>query len=114
MKTLICGGRNYNDWHQFLLAMSQLPFKPSIVIQGGVKGADHMAKLWAGENGIYPVEIPALWGKFGNGAGNKRNQAMLDIMKPDYVIAFPGGSGTADMVQRARDSGITVWQPYGN
>lgn len=28
--------------------------------------------------------------------------------KPDLVIAFPGGRGTADMVRRARAAGIEV------
>jgi predicted Rossmann-fold nucleotide-binding protein len=28
--------------------------------------------------------------------------------KPDLVVAFPGGSGTADMVSRARGAGIEV------
>lgn len=31
---------------------------------------------------------------------------MLDEGKPDLVIAFPGGRGTADMVNRAKVSGI--------
>jgi len=31
---------------------------------------------------------------------------MLDEGKPDLVLAFPGGSGTADMVKRAKVSGI--------
>jgi predicted Rossmann-fold nucleotide-binding protein len=36
---------------------------------------------------------------------------MLD-MKPDGVVAFPGGDGTADMVRRARAAGVKVWEPY--
>lgn len=33
---------------------------------------------------------------------------MLDNGKPDLIIAFPGGSGTADMIKRARKAGVTV------
>ena len=33
---------------------------------------------------------------------------MLDEGKPDLVIAFPGGKGTADMARRAREAGIEV------
>jgi Lhr-like helicase len=33
---------------------------------------------------------------------------MIDEGKPDLVIAFPGGRGTADMVGRARKAGIRV------
>ena len=36
---------------------------------------------------------------------------MLDLFAPDGLIAFPGGSGTADMVARARAAGVTVWVP---
>ena len=31
---------------------------------------------------------------------------MLDEGKPDLVVAFPGGKGTADMTRRAREAGI--------
>lgn len=31
--------------------------------------------------------------------------------KPDLVVAFPGGAGTADMVSRARRAGIDVLEP---
>jgi ABC-type sugar transport system substrate-binding protein len=33
---------------------------------------------------------------------------MLDEGKPDIVVAFPGGTGTADMVRRARKAGVVV------
>jgi hypothetical protein len=33
---------------------------------------------------------------------------MLDVGKPDLVIAFPGGNGTAHMVGIAKAAGITV------
>ena len=32
-------------------------------------------------------------------------------MKPDLVIAFPGGHGTADMVRRAKVAGVVVLEP---
>lgn len=112
MRLLVCGGRGFDDWFKFNQAVSLLPFRPSIVIHGEAKGADSMAKQWAMSQGIYPVGIPALWGKYDKAAGGKRNQAMIDIMKPEYVLAFPGGSGTADMVNRAIKNNITVWEPY--
>ena len=33
---------------------------------------------------------------------------MLDEGKPDLVIAFPGGRGTADMVRKANRAGVKV------
>jgi hypothetical protein len=38
---------------------------------------------------------------------------MLDEGKPNLVVAFPGGTGTADMVQRAREAGNEVIEAAG-
>jgi acyl-CoA synthetase (NDP forming) len=54
------------------------------------------------------TSFPANWKKHGKSAGPIRNQLMLDVGKPDLVIAFPGGSGTADMIRRARKAGVPV------
>ena len=48
------------------------------------------------------------WAKHGRKAGPIRNQRMIDEGRPDLVVAFPGGTGTADMVERARVAGIRV------
>ena len=53
----------------------------------------------------------AKWEEHGNAAGPIRNRHMM-TWKPDAVIAFPGGSGTADMVSIARKAGIPVYE-YG-
>jgi len=37
---------------------------------------------------------------------------MIDDGKPDGVVAFPGGTGTADMIRRAKKAGLKVWEPY--
>jgi predicted Rossmann-fold nucleotide-binding protein len=31
------------------------------------------------------------------------------MQRPDAVIAFPGGVGTADMIRKARVAGVPVW-----
>jgi hypothetical protein len=55
------------------------------------------------------IEVyPADWKKHGRSAGPIRNQHMLDVGKPNLVIAFPGGRGTADMMKRAEKAGIEV------
>lgn len=46
--------------------------------------------------------------KHGRAAGPIRNQQMLDEGKPHLVVAFPGGTGTADMVRRAQAAGVLV------
>lgn len=113
MVVLICGGRNFGDMTRFKAAMSLFleTRKITCVIQGGARGADLLAKFWAKENNIHMAEVNALWSN-GKGAGFDRNSVMLSL-GVDYVIAFPGGNGTADTVSKAEKMGIPVWLPYG-
>jgi hypothetical protein len=46
--------------------------------------------------------------EYGKGAGPRRNKQMIEEGNPDLVIAFPGGRGTADMINRARAAGVRV------
>jgi len=105
-RVLVCGGRNFHD---ALLMNSTLERQDiSILLHGGADGADRMAGRWAINAGV-PVEVfQADWATHGRAAGPLRNQRMLDEGKPDLVIAFPGGKGTADMVRRAKAAGVAV------
>ena len=53
-------------------------------------------------NGVVVEEFKADWDKFGRAAGPIRNAQMLREGKPDLVVAFPGGRGTANMVAQAK------------
>lgn len=111
MKLLVCGGREFNDFEKFKNAMRQLPFIPTMIINGDARGADSLATTWAKMNGIHYAIVPALWDNYHNSAGPLRNSAML-ILKPDYCVALPGGTGTADMVKKCKVENIPVWEPY--
>jgi len=111
MRVLVCGGRDFSD--RTLLKATLDHLAPSVVISGGARGADALAAEWAeatGWNvgGVHLEEFPADWTAHGKAAGPIRNQQMLDEGKPDLVVAFPGGRGTADMVRRARAAGVEV------
>lgn len=80
--------------------------QPITVISGGARGADFLARCYAKYCGWEYQEFLADWKKYKAAAGPIRNQWMLDEGKPDLVIAFPGGKGTADMVSRARKAGV--------
>lgn len=108
---LICGGRGFTDREMFNSAMGdlvRLKGMPGYILQGGASGADTMALDWANHHAISSWTSKADWQKHGRAAGPIRNQAMLDIHKPDLVVAFPGGKGTADMVRRSHAAGIDV------
>lgn len=85
------------------------------VIQGEARGADRAAKLWAQDRGVPTEDYPADWERYRKRAGLLRNAEMLVKGKPDVVVAFPGGTGTAHMVRIARDADVPVYQPeYSN
>lgn len=109
-----------------------------VVIHGGASGADHHAGQWcrgfsvpaadyvadSRDGPVIEQVFPANWTDlttppviiryrrngeaYNAAAGGIRNQRMLDEGKPDLVLAFPGGKGTADMVRRARKAGVPV------
>lgn len=105
LRVLVCGGRTFDNWkavHRELHGIG-----PSVVITGGAPGADQLAGKWADKNGVPLVVYPALWSR-GRKAGPERNAFMLKDSRPDIVVAFPGGRGTQDMVDRARKAGLFV------
>lgn len=109
MRVLVCGGRDYAEkavvWH----CLDNIgPPEVSEIISGMAPGADTLAADWARRFGFPLHKFPADWQKHGRAAGPIRNQRMLDEGKPDLVVAFPGGRGTADMVARARKAGVPV------
>lgn len=110
-KVLVCGGRDYSDRSSVFAALDLVKAATSemTVIQGGASGADALAREWCGrQTSIHMVNEPADWRTHGRAAGPIRNQRMLDEYKPDVVIAFAGGRGTADMVRRAKAAGVPV------
>ena len=106
MRVLVCGGRDFDDWPLFCETLKR--FEIDIVVSGDAPGADTMALEWCEDAAVPLQRHVANWSEFGRAAGPIRNQAMLDEGKPDLVIAFPGGRGTADMVRRARAAGVKV------
>jgi hypothetical protein len=113
IRVLVCGGRNYADYHTVFEVLDGLHRSRGVstIIQGGALGADRFAKRWADEHGVPQQEYPvpdADWKRHGKRAGPMRNKWMLTDGKPDLVIAFPGGRGTASMVNLARAAGVPV------
>lgn len=114
MRVLVCGGRDYTDKAYLWNMLDGLgPPEVSVIISGMARGADSIAAEWAERFGFPLVKFPADWQKHGRAAGPIRNQQMLDEGKPDLVVAFKGGVGTADMVRRARKAGVHVLERYG-
>lgn len=112
VKILICGGRDFKDLQlmENIFASIEQSYKNDdiTIIVGGAKGADRMAERFARRHKFEVQKFPADWEKHGKSAGFIRNRQMLDEGKPDFVIAVPGGPGTADMCKQAKENGFTV------
>ncbi len=116
LRLLVCGGRNFANRTVLNAVLDSLlaTYTIEVLIAGGARGADRLAVAWARSSGIRPEEYPVTpeeWAELGKRAGRLRNTKMLDEGKPNAVIAFPGGPGTANMIQQAESRGIRVWQP---
>lgn len=106
MRVLVCGGRDYRDREKVFAILDEI--NPDFLIEGGATGADNLAWSWSKRRNIPRLTIEADWARHGFGAGPIRNQRMIDEGKPDLVVAFQGGAGTADMIRRAKRAGIEV------
>lgn len=122
-KILVCGGREYKDEETVFYILDALMDTMNLwawsarqqkhvafceIIHGGAKGADSIAHSWAVDRGAIIKVYKAEWEKHGNAAGPIRNTKMLHQGKPDLVVAFPGGKGTAHMVGLAENEGVEV------
>lgn len=106
MRVLVCGGRDFTDYALLERMLDELTI--TTVIEGEARGADKLSAVYAGYRGIPVERYPADWNKFGTRAGPIRNSAMLAKGKPDCVVAFPGGKGTANMIDQATKAGVEV------
>lgn len=119
MRVIVCGGRGYNGdapWNHVMTVLGDLHDETPIdtVIQGGAPGADLLGRCWAEMHKVKCVTVPADWATHGKAAGPIRNRRMLADFRPDLVIAFPGGRGTADMIRQAEAAGVKVMRASEN
>ncbi len=76
------------------------------IVHGGQRGTDKAAGRWAAKRKFPCQEFD--WNAHGKEAGPVRNQTMLNVARPRFVIAFKGGPGTKDMINRAMKVGVIV------
>ena len=123
MRVIVCGGRKWGIADQgksksTVVGERQMLFYSlhgrgiTEVIHGACEGADEIAGEWARANNVKETPVEAEWEKCAklgrrNSAGPIRNGEMLKL-KPDLVIALPGGNGTKNMVNQATAAGIPV------
>lgn len=107
MKLAIVGSRDFNDyekmksilWDLFHIRQSTVP--KDIIISGGARGADTLAKKYAEEEKQEYIEFLPDWNTLGKAAGFIRNQQIVNAC--DIVLAFWDGKskGTEDTLNKA-------------
>lgn len=105
---LVCGSRGFRNWA--LVTEIVATFDPdAVVVEGGAFGPDTFARKAAHARGLHVATVPALWDRYGRGAGRKRNEAML-LLGVTNVAAFWDGksSGTRMMVDLAIAARVPV------
>ncbi|CTQ45741.1 DUF2493 domain-containing protein [Roseibium aggregatum] len=116
LNVIVTGGRDYDDGPFVSETLSKLHASRSgpitRLVNGGARGVDTFAKDWAIANGVQVVTVKADWDRFGKGAGPIRNREMAFGYPDSTLVAFPGNSGTKDMIQVALDHGMMILQ-YG-
>jgi hypothetical protein len=86
-----------------------------LLLHGGARGADAAIARAAHQLGWCSLVMPAQWQQHGRAAGPIRNRELIQqaiaravahsspgSMVSVLVVAFPGGAGTASLVQQAR------------
>lgn len=135
MRALICGSRDWTKRPPIYVLVAGLKYMLSVtglygpgserdselvVIQGGARGVDAIARDAARVFDVECLPFPAAWDDYPPHlrwkAGHDRNQRMLDEGDPDVVFAYKDGfdwqlrkGGTEDMVRRAYDAGVPVY-----
>lgn len=108
----VAGGRDYTNELRIHNVLTTYSTKHGIetVITGAAPGADLIAEAWARKSEIPYIGVPAKWTEQGKAAGPIRNELIARCYKPDVLIAFPGGTGTEDAIQKARERNIPVFE----
>lgn len=114
MRIVVAGSRDRpEDPALIAAAVAASPFagKITTVIEGGARGIDRAARLWAERSGIPVVTVAADWRRYGRGAGPRRNAAMAAQADGVIVIRYSAtmGSGSRSMVHAANAASIPVF-----
>jgi hypothetical protein len=110
-RLVISGCRDYNNYTQLsseidsFLQHNAVGYSV-IIVSGGADGADALGEKYAREHGLKIERFHANWEVYGSSAGPIRNKQMAEAA--DAAIVFWDGksSGTADMIQRAKNANI--------
>lgn len=106
-RLIIAGGRDVamtqDQWDR-LTGLSDLVDE---VVSGGATGIDTEGERWAEANGIPCRKFRADWDRLGKQAGMVRNGQMAAYA--NALAIFDGGTGSADMLMKAIEADLWIW-----
>lgn len=107
MKVAVVGSRDWPSVGVVNSVLDELPKEGLVLVSGGARGVDSMARNWAFKNNIPIIEYFPDWTQ-GVRAGLARNT--LIITDADLVLAFQynNSRGTQDSINKACYMGIPV------
>lgn len=104
-KIIVSGGRDFKD-AKFLNSILDRLHKEKVICKivfGCARGVDALALDWAKRNMVDFARYEADWESHGKAAGPIRNKRMIEEnLDAKILLAFPGGSGTANAVSIAK------------
>lgn len=104
---IVTGSREWEDEAAIDTVLRELA--PSLVVQGGARGADTIARRWAEAYDVPSVTVEADWKREGRRAGVLRNCRMLRHYPFATVAAFPlEGPGTFHCMREAEALGMRL------
>lgn len=110
MKLAIVGSRTFENYDLVCaeVAKIQETQKVDLIVSGGAKGADTLAKKFAALHKIPLMEFCPDYDRYGRGAPLQRNT--LIVKNSDIVLAFVAASskGTWDTIRKAQAAGKRV------
>ena len=80
-----------------------------VLVHGGGPGAERIAARWAENHAVHQVVFRPDWDAHGRAAPFRRNDQLLKLL-PTGLVAFPGGGITENLVDKAREFGIPVFE----
>jgi hypothetical protein len=111
-KIAFSGGLDFNDhtlvWDRLDKVHAKHP--DMVLLHGGSpKGAELIAAKWATHRKVPQIAFKPDWTKHAKAAPFKRNDAMLAAL-PVGVMVFPGTGIQANLADKAKKLGISVWK----
>lgn len=116
MKVVVSGDRNWKKIDEVYRILDDLNVELkskggiTLIIEGGTRGVDTIAREWAKSRKIKHKTFEALWGVYGDAAGPRRNVEMITKGKPDRVIgihrAIEYSKGTRDCLTKAKAANV--------